>query len=378
MDDTPHLPHYRVLRQLGEGGMGVVYEAEQLEPVRRRVAIKVLRAGLDSKTFVGRFEAERQALALMDHPNIAKVFDAGATEGGLPFCAMEFVAGGPLTQYCDEQRLTTRERLELMIAVCDAVHHAHQKGIIHRDLKPSNVLVGIQNDKPVPKVIDFGIAKALTGRLADRTFITELGRPVGTPAYMSPEQWEAGPLDLDTRTDIYSLGVMLYELLVGQLPYDWVSLARAGSAAPELLRETTPAAPSTKVSSLGEQSIMLAKWRRTDPSGLVRELRGDLDWITLKAMEPERTRRYETVHGLALDLERHLRSEPVLARPPSAGYRFGRFVRRHRLGTPGAAGERLPAAGLTVPTVLQARRIAKERDAATVAAARADALNGFL
>jgi tetratricopeptide (TPR) repeat protein/predicted Ser/Thr protein kinase len=367
-----------VLRLLGEGGMGVVYEAEQLEPVRRRVAIKVLKAGLDTQDFIGRFEAERQALALMDHAGIARVYDAGETTDGLPYCAMEYVAGVPLTQFCDEQRLSTRARLELMIEVCGAVHHAHQRGIIHRDLKPSNILTALKDDRGAPKVIDFGIAKAIVGRLADRTFVTELGRPIGTPAYMSPEQWEAGPLDLDTRTDIYSLGVILYEVLSGRLPRDPNQLARAGAGAPELLRDTTPPAPSTRVSSLGQQAAGLAKARRTDPSNLVRELRGDLDWIVLKALEPDRTRRYETVHGLALDLGRHLRSEPVQARSPSAMYRFGRFVRRHRVGSAAAVVGLVLGIGFTTIALVQARRISLERDRATRAAETANALNGFL
>jgi len=358
--------------------MGLVYEAEQLEPVRRRVAIKVLKAGLDTRDFIGRFEAERQALALMDHPGIAKVYDAGATAEGLPYCAIEYVPGAPLNQFCDEQRLTTRARIELMIEVCGAVHHAHQRGILHRDLKPSNILIAIADDRPVPKVIDFGIAKALTGRLADRTFVTELGRPIGTPAYMSPEQWEAGPLDLDTRADIYSLGVILYELLAGHLPYDPKQLARAGAAAPNLLRDSAPVAPSTRVSGLGEQSAALARWRSTDPRGLVRELRGDLDWIVLKALEPDRTRRYETVHGLALDLQRHLRSEPVLARPPSAAYRLGRFVRRHRVGSAVVAASLVFGIGFILVTAIQAGRIARERDRATRAAETATSLNAFL
>ena len=358
--------------------MGLVFEAEQRDPVRRRVALKVLKAGLDTHDFLGRFEAERQALALMEHPNIARIFEAGITSEGRPYYTMEYVAGVPLTQFCDEQRLTTRARIELMIRVCEAVNHAHQKGIIHRDLKPSNVLVALNRDEPVPKVIDFGIAKALTGRLGDHTFVTELGRPIGTPAYMSPEQWQAGQLDLDTRTDIYSLGVMLYELLVGTLPHDSGALARAGPAAPELLRDSAPAAPSTRISTLGPQSATLARWRGTDPQGLVRELRGDLDWITLKALAPERERRYETVHGLALDLGRSLRAEPVLARPPSRVYRMNRFIRRHRIGTATAAIALVLGVSFTILTVLQARRVARERDAATIAAARADGLSEFL
>ena len=368
---------YRLLRTLGEGGMGIVYEAEQLEPVKRRVALKLLRRDMDTKAFIARFEVERQALAVMDHPNIAHVFDAG-TADGRPYYVMELVHGVELTTFCDEHRLTTNERLQIFLDLCSAVHHAHQKGIIHRDLKPSNVLVAMHDDRAVPKVIDFGIAKAIGQRLTDLTLVTGLGQPVGTPAYMSPEQWEAQLADVDTRADIYSLGVMLYELLSGGLPHDAAKLVRAGSAAPHLLRDTPPALPSTRVRTMGDASTMVATARHTDARTLARELRGDLDWIALKAIAPDRRRRYETAHELANDLARHLRAEPVLARPPSASYRLGRFFARHRAGVGVAAMIVLAAIAFTGLTVVQARRIARERDRAAEEAAKARALNTFL
>jgi eukaryotic-like serine/threonine-protein kinase len=354
-DDTPVVPRHRILRALGEGGMGIVYEAEQLEPVRRRVALKVLKVGMDTKAFVARFEAERQALAVMDHAGIARLYDAGSTAEGRPYYSMEYVPGLPLTDFCDEQRLDTRQRLELMIEVCDAVHHAHRQGIVHRDLKPSNILVSLREDRPVAKVIDFGIAKAMTGRLTERTFVTELNSPIGTPAYMSPEQWDAGPLGLDERTDIYSMGVILYELLVGTLPHEPRALAVAGAAASALLRDVTPLPPSTRFTTLGVDTTSLANYRRTTPQALVRELRGDVDWITMKALDPERAGRYATADALAMDLRRHLRSEPVTARPRRFGYRVGRFVRRHRLAT-AAAVLALPVVGVLAAQEIVDRR----------------------
>ena len=377
MHEGERIGPYRVLRVIGEGGMGVVYEAEQVEPVKRHVALKLLRREMDTKAFVARFEIERQALAVMDHPNIARVFDAGSANGR-PYYVMELVHGVELTAFCDEHRLTTHERLRIFLDLCSAVHHAHQKGIIHRDLKPSNVLVTMHDDRPVPKVIDFGIAKAIGQRLTDLTLVTAIGQPVGTPAYMSPEQWEAQIADVDTRADIYSLGVMLYELLSGGLPHDAAKLLRAGCAAPRLLRDTPPPTPSTRVLTLGDASSMVAEARRTDPRALARELRGDLDWIVLKAIEPDRRRRYETAHELANDLARHLRAEPVLARPPSASYRAGRFLVRHRVAAGVTAAIVLAAAAFTGQTVVQARRVAIERDRASGEAAKAQALNLFL
>ncbi|HEX7025450.1 MAG TPA: tetratricopeptide repeat protein, partial [Gemmatimonadales bacterium] len=323
---------YRVLQLLGQGGMGAVYEAEETGPVRRRVAVKVIRAGLASRAIVARFEAERQALALMNHPGIAKVLHAGTTEAGEPFVAMELVRGLPITEYCDSNRLPLVARIELFIAVCRAVQHAHQKGVIHRDLKPSNVLVSEQDGTPQPKIIDFGIAKAVGQQLTEHSLVTLGGQAIGTAAYMSPEQADSAGIDIDTRSDIYSLGVMLYELLVGQLPLDPggvglnVFLARIASG------DTNAPTPSAMVSAARPDGAAVARSRRTDASHLRRELRGDLDWIVMKAMDPDRTRRYETANGLANDLSRHLHNEPVLARPPSARYRLAKFVRRHRLG----------------------------------------------
>src|SRR2546421_1505313 len=303
-----HIGPYRILEKMGEGGMGIVYKAEQREPVRRIVALKVIKLGMDTNEVVARFEAERQALALMSHPNVAKVFEAGMTEQGRPFFAMEFVPGISLTQYCDENKLTTRERLELFIPVCQAVQHAHQKGIIHRDLKPGNILVSMFDGKPVPKVIDFGIAKAANQALTQRTLYTQTGALVGTPEYMSPEQAQTSGLDVDTRTDIYSLGVILYELLTGELPFDADVLRKAGlDGMARIIKESEPSKPSTRLSILGQSPPTpghapgdAARKRRSDPRSLVRELRGDLDWITLKAMEKDRTRRYDTAVGLAM------------------------------------------------------------------------------
>jgi serine/threonine protein kinase/Tfp pilus assembly protein PilF len=321
---------YKILQVIGEGGMGYVYEAEQTEPVRRRVALKVIKTGMDTRQVVARFEAERQALAVMAHPNIAKVLDAGATDDGRPFFVMELVRGLPVNEYCDVHKLSVSQRLQLFVLVCQAVQHAHQKGVIHRDLKPSNVMVAEEGGVAEPKVIDFGIAKATGQQLTEKTLVTEHGQAIGTPAYMSPEQAERSGLDVDTRTDIYSLGVMLYELLVGRLPLDPSDLGVHAFMAQLVMRETDPPTPSARLSSLGDAQKRIADHRHVDPSALRRELKGDLDWITMKAMEKDRTRRYESANGLALDIQRFLKNEPVLARPPSAQYRFGKFVRRHR------------------------------------------------
>jgi non-specific serine/threonine protein kinase/serine/threonine-protein kinase len=371
--------NYRLLQKLGEGGMGEVWEAEQEEPVRRRVALKLIKAGMDTKQVVARFESERQALALMSHPSIAKVFDAGATEQGRPYFAMEYVKGEPLTQYCDKHRLSTTARLELFLQICDGVQHAHQKGIIHRDLKPSNVLVEVSAGKPVPKIIDFGVAKATQHRLTEKTMFTQLGVLVGTPAYMSPEQAEMTGLDVDTRTDVYSLGVMLYELLVGALPFDPKELKAAGyDEIRRKIREEEPSRPSARITTPGEDSTEAAKRRSVDLPTLRRELRGDLDWITMKALAKDRTRRYGSPNELAADVGRHLRHEPVEAGPPSTVYRLGKFVRRHRVSVAAGAVVLLAMiAGLAVATygVIRATRAEAE---ARQEAATAEQVSDFL
>ncbi|PYJ08159.1 MAG: hypothetical protein DME25_02235 [Verrucomicrobia bacterium] len=324
---------YKLLEKVGEGGFGVVYVAEQREPVKRRVALKIIKLGMDTRQVVGRFEAERQALALMEHPNIAKVLDAGATELGRPFFVMELVRGIRFTDYCDQHKLSTTERLELFIHVCHAIQHAHQKGIIHRDIKPSNILVTLHDGVPIPKVIDFGIAKATQGELTDKTVYTQLQQFIGTPAYMSPEQAEMSGLDVDTRSDIYSLGVLLYELLTGRTPFDQQELLEAGlDGMRRMIREVEPVRPSTRISSLQEAERTTAAARRhTDSPRLIHLLRGDLDWIVMKALEKDRTRRYESANGLAMELHRYLHNEPVMARPPSKLYRFQKMARRNKL-----------------------------------------------
>jgi tetratricopeptide (TPR) repeat protein len=364
---------YRLLQRLGEGGMGEVWLAEQTEPVRRQVALKVIKAGMDSAQVVARFEAERQALALMDHPAIATVFDGGTTPQGRPYFAMEYVKGEPITAYCDRHLLSTRERLGLFTQVCEGVQHAHQKGIIHRDLKPSNVLVTIQDDRPVPKIIDFGVAKATAQHLTERSLFTELGVLIGTPEYMSPEQAEMSGLDIDTRTDIYALGVLLYELLTGALPLDRKEMRQAAIAEIQrIIREKEPLRPSTRITQLGPASMETAKNRHTEPRRLVSELRGDLDWITMRALEKDRTRRYDTATSLANDVRRHLRNEPVSAGPPSAAYRARKFVQRHRAGVGVGALLVVLLAGFAVAMGVQAQRIRGERDRANQQAARAN------
>ena len=315
---------YKILEQIGEGGFGVVYVAEQREPVKRRVALKIIKLGMDTKQVVARFEAERQALALMDHPNIAKVLDAGATDTGRPFFVMELVKGIPITRYCDQEKLATRERLDLFIQVCHAIQHAHQKGIIHRDIKPSNILVTLHDGVPVPKVIDFGIAKATQQELTEKTVYTQFQQFIGTPAYMSPEQAEMSGLDIDTRSDIYSLGVLLYELLTGSTPFDTKELLKSGlDEMRKIIREREPVRPSTRLSTQQKQKAESRKQKS--------EIEADLDWIVMKCLEKDRTRRYETANGLAQDIERHLKNEPVLARPPSLGYRLQKSFRRNKL-----------------------------------------------
>ncbi len=356
---------YRILQRLGEGGCGIVYMSEQEEPVRRRVALKVIKLGMDTKAVVARFEAERQALAMMDHPNIAKVLDAGSTDSGRPFFVMELVRGIPVTKYCDENGLETAKRLELFTQICHAIQHAHQKGIIHRDIKPSNVLVTLHDGLPVPKVIDFGIAKATQGRLTDRTLFTAFEQFIGTPAYMSPEQAEMSGLDVDTRSDIYSLGVLLYELLTGRPPFDPKTFATAGlDEVRRLIREVDPPKPSARLSTLtAADQTTVAKLRDTAPAQLSLVLAGDLDWIVMRCLEKDRTRRYATPSELVADIQRHLRNEPVIARPPSTGYLVRKLIRRHKLGfAAGAAIALSLIAGLVVASVLLLReRAARER-----------------
>jgi serine/threonine protein kinase len=324
--------HFKLLQQIGEGGCGVVYMAEQEQPVRRRVALKVIKLGMDTKAVIARFEAERQALAMMDHPNIAKVLDAGATENGRPYFVMELVRGIKITDYCDQNKLSTDERLGLFTQVCNAIQHAHQKGIIHRDIKPSNILVTLHDGVPVPKVIDFGIAKATQGRLTDQTLFTAFEQFIGTPAYMSPEQAEMSGLDIDTRSDIYALGVLLYELLTGRTPFDAKELLQSGlDEMRRTIREKEPARPSTRLSTMLDADLTaVAQRRHAEPPKLIHILSGDLDWIVMKSLEKDRTRRYETANGLAMDIQRYLTNEPVMARPPSTVYRFQKLVRRNK------------------------------------------------
>jgi serine/threonine protein kinase/Flp pilus assembly protein TadD len=328
------IDRYKLLERIGEGGMAVVYMAQQTKPIRRKVALKIIKLGMDTKSVVARFEAERQALAMMDHPNIARVFDGGATDAGRPYFVMELVKGVSITQYCDKNRLSTQERLNIFLKVCNAVQHAHQKGIIHRDIKPSNVMVTLHDGKPVPKVIDFGIAKATNQRLTEKTFFTQYAQMIGTPAYMSPEQAELSDLDVDTRSDVYSLGVLLYELLTGTTPFSEEELREAGYLKMQrIIREQEPVRPSTKLSTLTDTLSEIADHRGTTPEMLGRMLRGDLDWIVVKAIEKDRTRRYNTAHTLAEDIGRHLRNEPVTACSPSVSYRLNKFLRRHKSKT---------------------------------------------
>ena len=365
---------YRIIQVLGEGGMGVVYEAEETEPVKRRVALKLVRAGHDTREVLARFDAERRALAVMNHGCIAKVLSAGTTEQGQPYFAMELVRGLPITAYCDARRLSVRDRLSLFISVCEAVQHAHQKGVIHRDLKPSNIMVGDEDGHPAPKVIDFGIAKAL-GPATSAT-LTMGGMAVGTAAYMSPEQADAGQLDVDTRADIYSLGVMLYELLVGHLPVDPNAMGLFVFLAKLVSGNVTPPTPSAALLTVERERETVAHMRRTDFRHLRRELKGDLDWIVMKAMQPDRALRYETANGLATDLRRYLADEPVIARPPSATYRLSKFVRRHRVGV-FAAGAILVSvvASAVVATVGYVRATRAEHRAASEAEAAKQVTN---
>ena len=336
---------YRLLHLIGEGGFGSVFMAEQEQPVKRLVAVKVIKPGMDSRQVIARFEAERQALAMMDHPGIARVLDAGATDSGRPYFVMELVHGTPITEYCDANHLITRERLQLFVPVCNAVQHAHTKGVIHRDLKPSNVLVTLAGGVPIPKIIDFGIAKATQARLTDKTLYTDCRQFLGTPAYMSPEQAEMNSLDVDTRSDVYSLGVLLYELLTGTTPFRAREFgSKAYGEIQRVIREVDPPRPSTRLSTLGEALGEVAARRRTDPAKLGRIMRGELDWVVMKCLEKDRGRRYETADGLARDVERYLRDEPVEACAPAAGYRLRKFVKRNR--------GRVAAGGLVLAALL--------------------------
>jgi hypothetical protein len=381
---------YKILQKLGEGGCGTVYLAEQQEPLRRRVAFKVVKLGMDTRSVIARFETERQALALMDHPNIAKVLDAGATESGRPFFVMEFVQGTRITEYCDENHLDAPQRLRLFLQVCHAIQHAHQKGVIHRDIEPSNILVTVNDEVPMPKVIDFGIAKATEGKLTDHTVFTAYGQFIGTPAYMSPEQAELSGMDVDTRSDIYSLGVLLYELLTGRPPFDQKELVDSGfGEMRRTLLETEPARPSARLTSLADTDLTTtARRRHTEPPNLIKSVKGDLDWIVMKALEKDRARRYQTANGLAMDVQRYLINEPVLARPPSQFYRLRKLVRRNKVAF--AAGATVMAtliAGLGVSTHLflsereslkVQERLRQEADQARIEAEQARANESLL
>ena len=370
---------YKLLEKIGEGGMATVYMAEQEQPIRRQVALKIIKLGMDTKQVIARFELERQALALMDHPNIAKVHDAGSTETGRPYFVMELVKGLPITKYCDENNLTTRERLDLFIQVCQAVQHAHQKGIIHRDIKPTNVLVTLHDGKPVPKIIDFGIAKAVKQKLTEKTVFTQYAQLIGTPEYMSPEQAEMSGLDVDTRTDIYSLGVLLYELLTGTTPFEDKKLREAGYAEIQrIICEEEPTKPSTKLSTLGEELTDIAKHRHTEPGILQKLVRGDLDWIVMKTLEKDRTRRYAATTELAADIERFLQHEPVQAAAPSLFYKLRKFVWRNRVAVmTTAAVAAVIVIGFIVSTIMyfQAKQAKTEAERS---AKIAQAVNVFL
>jgi serine/threonine protein kinase len=367
---------YKLVERIGEGGLGSVFMAQQTAPVRRAVSVKVIKAGMDSKAVLARFEAERQALAMMDHPNIARVLDAGTTADGRPFFVMELVKGTPITRYCDERKLTPRQRLELFVPVCQAIQHAHQKGIIHRDVKPSNVLVALYDDRPVPKVIDFGVAKATGPSLTDLSMMTGFGAVVGTPEYMSPEQASLNNLDVDTRSDVYSLGVLLYELLTGTTPVDRKSLGKA--ALLEILRivrEVEAPRPSAKLSTSDTLPSVAAN-RGTEPARLSRLLKGELDWLVMKALEKDRTRRYETANALGRDIQRYLADEVVEARPPSVGYRVSKFVRRHKGQVLAASLVLLTLVGGIVGTTIgffEARHEAGEKELARQEEAKARA-----
>ena len=371
--------NYRLLQKIGEGGMGMVYLAEQEKPLQRKVAIKIIKHGMDTKEVIARFESERQALAIMDHPNIAKVFDAGFTENGRPYFAMEYIKGIPITEHCEKHKLNINERLKLVIQVCEGVQHAHQKAIIHRDLKPSNVLITIQNNQAIPKIIDFGVAKATAQRLTEQTMYTEIGQMIGTPEYMSPEQAEMSGQDIDTRSDVYSLGVILYKLLAGSLPFDAANLRQVGDyAMRNIIREKVPPKPSTRVSTLLKKSGNSFEGAVQIEPALVSQLKGDLDWITMKAIEKDRTRRYGSANDLADDIKRYLNNEAIEARPPSFIYLTKKFIRRNR----GAVAAMLLIVTLIFATLItlsiQNTRIKEERDRANIEAEKSHQVSEFL
>jgi serine/threonine protein kinase/tetratricopeptide (TPR) repeat protein len=377
-DQSPHeapgtvIGFYKLIEQIGEGGMGTVWMAQQTEPVKRLVAVKLIKAGMDTAQVIARFEAERQALALMDHPNIARVLDGGTTDSGRPYFVMDLVKGVPITKYCDEHRLTPRQRLELFVPVCHAIQHAHQKGIIHRDLKPSNVLVAQYDGRPVPKVIDFGVAKAAGQSLTDKTLVTGFGAIVGTLEYMSPEQAEVNQLDIDTRSDIYSLGVLLYELLTGSTPFSKKELEKAGMLEMlRVIREQEPSKPSTKLSSSDALPTLSAN-RGTEPAKLTKLVRGELDWIVMKALEKDRNRRYETANGFAMDVQRYLADETVQACPPSVGYRLKKFARRNKGPVLAVSLVLLALVAGIVGTTWQAIRAANRAEGERLAKERAE------
>ncbi len=374
----PRIGAYTLLSVVGEGGFGVVYAAEQHEPLHRRVALKVIKLGMDTRQVIARFDQERQALALMDHPGIAKVFDAGSTAAGRPYFVMEFIQGVPITEYCDAARLPIPDRLELFVQVCQAVQHAHQKGIIHRDLKPSNVLVALQDGKPAPKIIDFGVAKATAARLTEKTVFTEERHFLGTPEDLSPEQADLAGVDIDTRSDVYSLGVLLYELLTGATIFDPKRLRSAAFGEMQrIIREVDPPKPSTRLSTL-ENLASVAACRQTEPKRLGALVRHDLDWIVMRCLEKDRSRRYESASGLAADLHRHLHGEAVAAAPPSAMYRTAKFVRRHRVGVVAIAALALTLVGGVIATTWQAVRAMRAESRAVASASKSRQIAAFI